>query len=169
MNQDSNCRTSGFYGPSRQMSETKPPTLTFTNWLKALLLSPGTLFSAGYLALYLLTNNYLDRDIRKNLPEAFSKASGYTWKLSVESVRTGHQLNSITMTQLSFIPLEQQSLRTQHPAPISIKELQVPCAHLCTLLFDKQRADSSTRDISAHLLRISRRLTETDRDKKGSQ
>lgn len=65
MKPDRNCNTSGFYGPSKQMSDTKPPTLTFANWLKALLLSPGTMFSAGYLVLFLLTNSYLDNTIKK--------------------------------------------------------------------------------------------------------
>ncbi len=162
MKPDRNCNTSGFYGPSKQMSDTKPPTLTFANWLKALLLSPGTMFSAGYLVLFLLTNSYLDNTIKKNVSETFNRSTGHTWQLSVASIRSGYTLNSITLKQLSFIPSKRQSPPSAPLEPILIKELQVPCTHLCTLFFNRKQAAQSIRVISAHLLKLNPQLTQAN-------
>ncbi len=58
------------------------------NWLKALMLSPGILFPAGYLLVYLSTNIYLNADFKKNLSTSVNQSTGNTWHISIKSLKS---------------------------------------------------------------------------------
>ncbi|MBF0585572.1 hypothetical protein INT08_08130 [Prosthecochloris sp. N3] len=139
-----------FYDP---MQDNRSGTLTFLNWMKALLLSPGILFTAGYLTIYLLTNLYLDNGIRPKLTEAVSRATDDTWNLSFESISSGPAMKSVTINRLTIVPALPPATDTQQGSGIiSITELRVPCSHLGTILFDRAHADQSALDISRRIL-----------------
>ncbi|ARM30624.1 hypothetical protein [Prosthecochloris sp. HL-130-GSB] len=127
--------------------------LSFRNWIKALLLSPGTLFSAAYLVIYLLTNISLSGSIRNRISDSVSRATGENWQLSVQSLHAGAQLNTVTLKNIRITPTSSgQASAPEKLVPISIKELEVPCRRVFTIFFDNRQADISSEDISRRIL-----------------
>lgn len=126
--------------------------LTFVNWLKALALSPGILFSAGYLAMYLLTNAYLNNEFKDTILQEIESATENRYTFSVEHLRAGIDLRSVTLKNL-----ELRSVKKQHEGEnnsnISIRNLYIKeHINLCNLLFSKQCVERSTREISRQIL-----------------
>ena len=125
--------------------------ITFVNWLKALALSPGILFSTGYLVIYFLTNSYLNREFKENISQAIEAATDNRYTLSVEHLRAGLDLHSVTLQHLELTPVEQQH-QTATGDSVSIRRLCVERINLCNLLFSKQTVERSTREISRRIL-----------------
>ena len=125
--------------------------ITFTNWLKALALSPGILFPTGYLVIYFLTNSYLNREFKENISLAIEAATDNRYTLSIEHLRAGLDLHSVTLQHLELNPVEKQH-QTASGNSVSIRQLCVEPINLCNLLFSKQTAERSTRKISQRIL-----------------
>lgn len=125
--------------------------ITFTCWLKALTLSPGILFFAGYLVIYLLTNSYLNRELKEEISQAIEIATDNRYTLSVEHLRAGLDLHSVTLRHLELTPVKKQH-QTATNSSVSIRQLCVEQINLCNLLFSKQTAERSTREISRRIL-----------------
>lgn len=125
--------------------------ITFTRWLKALTLSPGILFSAGYLVIYLLTNSYLNRELKEEISQAIEIATDNRYTLSIEHLRAGLDLHSVTLRHLELIPVKKQH-QIATSSSVSIRQLCVEQINLCNLLFSKQTAERSTREISRRIL-----------------
>ena len=123
------------------------------NWLKALMLSPGMLFPAAYLLLYLSTNIYLNIDFKKNLYQSVSKATGNTWQVSIKSLRSSLILDSVTLNQIELTPVtrpENPGKRSCHP--IIINKLEIAYPELEKLLFSRKERQRSTKALCEKIL-----------------
>jgi len=129
------------------------------NWLKALLLSPGMLFPAAYLLVYLSTNIYLNADFKKNLSRSINQATGNTWKINIKNVKSGLVLNSITIDNVELTPIagHQKSGRSNNHT-ITIKTLEIACPELQNLLFSRKKRLLSTEIICKKILSDERLL-----------
>lgn len=125
--------------------------ITFANWLKALMLSPGILFAAGYLIIYLLTNSYLNREFKDDISQAIETATDNRYTFSVEHLRAGLDLHSVTLRHLELTPVKKQH-QAATKSSVSIQQLCIKQINLCNLLFSKQTAERSTREISRRIL-----------------
>ncbi|PWW82094.1 hypothetical protein CR164_07080 [Prosthecochloris marina] len=132
-------------------------TITFINWLKALALSPGVLFSAGYLVIYLLTNVYLNSALKNTILQEIETATENRYTISVEHLRAGIDLQSVTLRNLEFIPVKKQNQQEENPG-LSLPNLHIEQVNLCNLLFSRQCVEHSTREISRHILCINHLL-----------
>ncbi|UZJ40523.1 hypothetical protein OO006_09145 [Prosthecochloris sp. SCSIO W1101] len=132
-------------------------TITFINWLKALALSPGVLFSAGYLVIYLLTNVYLNSALKNTILQEIETATENRYTISVEHLRAGIDLQSVTLRNLEFIPVKKQN-RQEENSSLSLPNLHIEQVNLCNLLFSRQCVEHSTREISRHILCINHLL-----------
>ncbi len=124
-----------------------------TNWFKALMLSPGMLFPAGYLLVYLSTNIYLNADFKKNLSQSVNQATGNTWQISIKSVKSGLILNSVTLHHIELTPIgrhENNGQGTNHT--ITIKTLEIACPELQNLLFSRTERLLSTKTVCEKIL-----------------
>jgi hypothetical protein len=132
-------------------------TITFINWLKALALSPGVLFSVGYLVIYLLTNVYLNSALKSTILQEIETATENRYTISVEHLRAGIDLQSVTLRNLEFVPVTNQNLQGENSS-ISLPNLYVEQVNLCNLLFSRKCVEHSTREISRHILCINHLL-----------
>jgi hypothetical protein len=123
------------------------------NWLKALMLSPGVLFPAGYLLVYLSTNIFLNADFKKNLAQSVHQATGNTWQVSIKSLKSGLILDSVTLNDIELTPTGTPESNLQHPAhTITITTLDIPCPNLEKLLFSHTERILSTKVICKKIL-----------------
>ncbi|NTV06227.1 MAG: hypothetical protein HGA59_06955 [Chlorobiaceae bacterium] len=124
------------------------------NWLKALMLSPGILFPAGYLLVYLSTNIYLNTDFKKNLSTSVNQSTGNTWHISIKSLKSGLVFNSVTLHNVELTPTtaayhegDQSSTHS-----ITIKTLEIASPELDKLLFSPTARLLSTKAVSEKIL-----------------
>jgi hypothetical protein len=123
------------------------------NWLKALMLSPGMLFPAGYLLVYLSINIYLNADFKQNLSRSASRATGNTWHISIKSLKSGMGLNSVTLNQIELTPAgNPESNRQARNDTITINTLEIACPELQKLLFSPSERLLSTKTICDKVL-----------------
>ena len=123
------------------------------NWLKALMLSPGILFPAGYLLVYLSINIYLNADFKKNLVQSVNRSTGNTWQISITSLKSGLVLNSVTLDHIELTPVAQsENHGQQRNQAIIIKTLEIPCPELEKLLFSSEERLSSTKTVCEKIL-----------------
>ncbi len=123
------------------------------NWLKALLLSPGVLFPAGYLLVYLSTNIFLNADFKKNLAQSVNQATGNSWQVSIKSLKSGLILDSVTLQDIELTPTSAPESNLQHPAhTITIQTLEIPCPNLEKLLFSHTERILSAKVICKKIL-----------------
>ncbi|MEI7825478.1 MAG: hypothetical protein WCI01_09265 [Chlorobiaceae bacterium] len=123
------------------------------NWLKALMLSPGMLFPAGYLLVYLSINIYLNADFKQNLAQSISKATGNTWQISIKSLKSGLVLNSVTLNQIELTPVASTEIsRQKSNHAITINTLEIPCPKLEKLLFSSKERLASTKTVCDKIL-----------------
>lgn len=127
--------------------------LSFPNWLKALLLSPGILFCAAYLAVYLLTNVYLERELKTDIAESCSTASGNRYSLSIDHLSAGLDFRSVRLENLELFPTKQPAGGIV-PERIVIPELLVDKLDLCNLLFSRKTAEQAAGTISRSILDV---------------
>lgn len=125
--------------------------ITLVNWLKALTLSPGILFSAGYLAIYIMTNVYLNSEIKGTILQEVETATENRYTFSIERLHAGIDLHSVTLQNLEFKPVKKQ-YQEENTCQASIPNLCVEQLNLCNLLFSRQTAEHSTREISRQIL-----------------
>jgi hypothetical protein len=140
--------------------KTRRPTKTFViKWFKALMLSPGILFPAGYLLLYLGTNIYLNQNYKKNLAEAFSQASGNTRQISIQSLKTSLGFDSVTLNNIELsttIPVANEESASRHK--ITITKLNIPSPEVQKLLYSSTTLQISTKNICDKILAEERKI-----------
>lgn len=124
--------------------------LTFLNWLIALTLSPGILFSAGYFAIYLMTNIYLNRDFKDTILQEVETATENRFDFSVEKLHAGITLRSLTLQNLELRPVSKQVQGNYSGS--TIPNISIEQINLCNLLFSKKCAENSTREITKQIL-----------------
>ena len=123
------------------------------NWLKALLLSPGVLFPAGYIFVYLSTNIFLNADFKKNLAQSVNQATGNTWQVSIKSLKSGLILDSVTLHDIELTPTGEPERHQQNFGhTITIQNLEIPCPNLEKLLFSPNERLLSTQVICKKIL-----------------
>ena len=133
------------------MTKAPEQNLSPGNWLKALLLSPGPLFCAGYLVMYMLTNLHLNGILKEEVATAVETATGHRYDLFIERLSAGFALDSVTLERLEIVPVD--GPLGQRPAEsVRIRELRVRHLDLSNLLFSRETAVRSTREISRHIL-----------------
>ncbi len=130
------------------MSNSPQRNLTPANWLKALLVSPGVLFTAGYLLVHGATNHYLDHKLKARIAEAVSLGSQSHYLISLSSLRAGFGLESLTLKELTL------STTNGKKDIISIEELRIPCKELCFMTFDHRVAAEITATVSRQIIAI---------------
>lgn len=130
------------------------PHKTFViNWLKALILSPGMLFPASYLLVYLSTNIYLNADFKKSLSRSFNQATGNTWQLNIKNVKSGLVLNSVTLDTVELTPIAgHNNSRQGTNHAITIKTLEIACPELQNILFSRKERLLSTKTVCEKIL-----------------
>jgi len=123
------------------------------NWLKAFMLSPGILFPAGYLLLYLSTNIYLNADFKKSLSLSVQRATGNRWHIHIKSLKTGWILNSVTLNEIEFTKAAMPENRGQVANhSMTINTLEIPTPHLQQLLFSNADLMSSTNALCEKII-----------------
>lgn len=123
------------------------------NWLKALMLSPGMLFPAAYLLVYLSTNIYLNADFKKNLSRSLNRATSNNWYVSIKSLNSGPVLDSITLNTIEFTPVVQSDNNGQSTNhAITIKTLEIACPELQNILFSRKERLLSTKVVCEKIL-----------------
>ncbi len=124
--------------------------LTFLNWLLAFVLSPGILFPAGYLAVYLATNVHLNSSFKKSMSQEFLAATENRYSISVGTMRADLDLRSVTLQQLEFTTEENLPRQTDNrPIPA----LRIEQLNLCNILFDSTCRQQSVKTITRQILR----------------
>ena len=119
-------------------------------WLKALMLSPGVLFTFAYITIWHATNIYLDHAFRARLANAFSNVAGNRYRLTIGSIGTGPELSSLTMERLELVALAPAS--SGKPRRISIDRIDIACPDIGLILILPSRAEVTTRSVSKALL-----------------
>jgi hypothetical protein len=135
------------------MSPRFPDRKFLINWVKALLLSPGILFPAAYLMVYLATGLYLNADFKMNLSRSINLASGNTWQISIKSLKPSLILDSVTLDHIKLTPTDQ--LQNNEPDTlhaITIKTLEIPWPGLEKVLFSRNERLSSTNTVCKKIL-----------------
>jgi hypothetical protein len=123
------------------------------NWMKALLLSPGTLFPAAYLLVYLATNVYLNADYKLNLLQSIHHATGNTWQIRIKSLKPSLVLDCVTLNHIELTPIAQpESNGADAHHTITIKTLAIPFPDLEKVLFSPDERLSSTEKICKKIL-----------------
>ena len=117
------------------------------------MLSPGILFPAGYLVLYISTNIYLNSDFKKNISRSFNTATGDNWQISVKSLKSGLFLDSVTLNHIELTKrgMADQSNKVTYRT-ITIKRLEIPYPDLQKLLFSSAERLSSTQTVYEKIL-----------------
>ena len=123
------------------------------NWLKALMLSPGMLFPAGYLLVYLSINIYLNADFKENLAQSVSKATGNTWQTSIKSIKAGLVFDSVILKHIKLTKTTKPGMRANTGSrTITIDTLEIPFQNIQMLLFSSIERQSSTNALCEKIL-----------------
>jgi len=129
----------------------RPPHTAFLQkWLKAFLVSPGVLFTAGYLLCYLAATLSLSMGFKTALTRSFEKKTDSALSLSVESLHADPSLNSITLSTVQITPAGTD--RANGPGSLSIASLKVPCPDLLLFPLSKATLESSAESLSGTIL-----------------
>ena len=121
-------------------------------WLTALMLSPGMIFTTAYLLAWLSVNLYLDKTFKEELGRSLSSRSGLQYRLVIGSLRSGPDLNSLTIKRLELYPLENGKYERTNQTGLHIAELHVQCPDLCFFPFRPARAILSAQQVSMEIL-----------------
>ncbi len=117
------------------------------------MLSPGILFPAGYLVLYLSTNIYLNSDFKKNLSQSFNTATDNNWQISVKSLKSGLFLDSVTLDHIELKKREMPERNNKETdRTIIIKTLEIPYPDLQKLLFSSTERLSSIQTVHEKII-----------------
>ena len=124
-------------------------------WCKALILSPGMLFCAGYLLLYLCTAHSLRVHFKDDLLQSFSQATGNSRQIRFASLKTDFFLDTITLTKIELSPSGRAKTGSQ---PIIINTIKINLPDLDTFLFCPATRQSSSKVVCEEILKEERRL-----------
>ena len=117
------------------------------------MLSPGVLFPAGYLLLYLSTNIYLNAEFKNNLSKSVNKATGNTWHISIKSMKSGWVLNSVTLNHIELTKTKAHGkIESADNSAITINNLEIPVPNLEKLLFSSADRTLSTNTVCEKIL-----------------
>lgn len=117
------------------------------------MLSPGVLFPAGYLLIYLSSNIYLNAEFKKKLSQSINQETGNTWQVSIQSMKSGLILDSVTLNYIELTPTRAVKSNGQHyNHTITIPTLQIPCPDLEKLLFCRTERVLSMQAITKKIL-----------------
>lgn len=119
-------------------------------WFTALMLSPGMLFTAAYLVVWMSTNFYLHHRFREQLTRTFDAAAGSRYRLSVGDLGTSLDLNSLTLKHLELTPVSPRD--KARPEPIRIEKIDFACPEIGLFLFRPSSVEVTTRQLSRQLL-----------------
>ncbi|NTV02141.1 MAG: hypothetical protein HGB04_05070 [Chlorobiaceae bacterium] len=119
-------------------------------WLKALMLSPGVLFTLAYLALWSATNLYLDHTFRAKLGRAFSSVAGNRYQLTIGSLETSPDLSTLTLEGLELVAVGSGS--PQQPRRIRLDQLDISCPDIGLFMVRPSSAEAATMQVSKTLL-----------------
>lgn len=120
------------------------------NWLTALTLSPGILFAALYLTVWLSTNAFLDYRFRELLTRSFDTATANRYHLSVGALSTGPWLSSLTLEHLELLPRTGTVPGTEKT--IVINRIDIDCPEVGLMLFRPSAVEAASRSVSRRLL-----------------
>lgn len=122
-----------------------PPERKFLiNWLKAFFVSPGVLFPAAYLALYLGTDIYLNTDYKKELFRSLSKAAGSASRIEIGTLHTCYKLDIITIDHINItFPAPVRGNESWNAGTSSISSVSVPVRNAEKLIFSTAARRSS--------------------------
>ncbi len=119
----------------------------------AFMLSPGVLFPAGYLFLYLSTNIFLNAGFKTNLSKSIEKASGNTWKTSIRSIKSGWGFDSMTLNHVELTKAANRGMRADNEnRTITINTIEIPYPDLQKLLFSSTERLASTNALCEIIL-----------------
>ncbi len=115
------------------------------HWLMAFMLSPGVLFPAAYLFLYLSTNIYLNADFKTNLSKSVERATGNTWQTNISSIKPGWGFDSMTLNHVELTKATNRGIRSNDEnRTITINNLEIPVPDIQKLLFSNTDRIAST-------------------------
>jgi hypothetical protein len=119
----------------------------------AFMLSPGVLFPAGYLFLYLSTNIYLNAGFKTNLSKSIEKATGNTWKTRITSIKSGWGFDSMTLNHVELTKAANRGMRADDEnRTITINTIEIPYPDLQKLLFSSTERLASTNALCEIIL-----------------
>ncbi|MDP8306465.1 MAG: hypothetical protein RAO75_08195 [Candidatus Chlorobium antarcticum] len=127
-----------------------PHSIFLKKWLKAFLLSPGVLFTAGYLLCYLAATISLNMGFKTALTRSLEKKSHSTLDFSVESLNAGPGLDRITLSTVRITPAGTDGARST--GTLCIASLEVPCPDLLFFALNREALESSAENLSGTIL-----------------
>lgn len=121
-------------------------------WLTAFILSPGMIFTTAYFLVWLSTNIYLARTFKPQLQNLIVTENGQRYQLDIGSLRSGLDLNSITLKKLALTPLDQNQNHETTPSALHIDEIRIDCPDIGIFPFDQGETMLSMHLLSRKIL-----------------
>ncbi|NTU53328.1 MAG: hypothetical protein HGA97_06445 [Chlorobiaceae bacterium] len=131
------------------MKKRRGPVL---KWFTAFIFSPGVIFASIYGMVWISTNIYLGHSFKRHLEHLFISETGQRYQLDIGSLRSGFDLNSITLKKLALTPLGDRAQLNTTPSVMHIPELRIECPDLSFLLFRPGAEKLSMHQISRKIL-----------------
>lgn len=121
-------------------------------WFTALLLSPGMIFALAYLVVWLSMNFWLDHSFKRHLKQMFIAETGQQYRIDIGSLRSGADLNSLTLKNLALIPISDAENQRTNGSALQIAELRIECSDLSFVPFRPADELLSLRKVSRTIL-----------------
>lgn len=121
-------------------------------WFTALLLSPGMIFALAYLVVWLSMNFWLDHSFKRRLKQIFIAEAGQQYRIDIGSLRSGADLNSLTLKNLALIPISDAENQRTNGSALQIAELRIECSDLSFVPFRPADEQLSLRKVSRTIL-----------------
>lgn len=121
-------------------------------WFTALLLSPGMIFALAYLVVWLSMNFWLDHSFKRRLKQIFIAETGQQYRIDIGSLRSGADLNSLTLKNLALIPISDAENQRTNGSALQIAELRIECSDLSFVPFRPADEQLSLRKVSRTIL-----------------
>lgn len=99
-------------------------------WFTALILSPGMIFASAYLMVWVSLNLWLDHSFKHHLKQLFITEAGQQYRIDIGSLRSGADLNSLTLKNLELTPIRNAENQRTRRAALEIAELRIECSDL---------------------------------------
>ncbi|TCD48624.1 hypothetical protein [Chlorobium sp. N1] len=123
------------------MASRPPNSSALGNWLKALALSPGVLFSAAYLTLHLAAALYLNTAFRAEVARAIEQETNLQFHAGLLSA--GPSLESVTLRNV-----ELRSIHLGPGEPVrTLKTITLPLGDRGRRLFSRRTAEALERSV----------------------
>jgi hypothetical protein len=120
-------------------------------WFTALLFSPGIIFAMTYLVVWLSMNFWLDHSFKRHLKQVIVTEAGKHYRIDIGSLRSGADLNSLTLKKLALTPIDDENAGTNQ-VPLEIAELRIDCPDLGLFPFSPADEMHSLRKVSRTIL-----------------